>query len=427
MSLLRSPTITGEGTPTAFFTLPAFMRNLAPGDPNSEKYYSEAGWWVGWGGSGGRWLYIGSNSNNSSHARGWHADRPDVDDPTRKILPSYSRGFFLVPSEDDKVELTTTRSDRRLYFHLGNQRNGDFARHISRFVLPEETTIPVPKEPTVRARTWGKRYLDAREERFKDPEIIDPNDVVRTWVSRHGDHRLQYIREREQSIQPEQFLFVPHPDWDPEEAKPGAADRLQIHSFTLPGGTPEPGATFNRGLVRGVGYSHDHIPDFTIDPDNDDTFDENRPAGISLFPRSHRNPGTGITGRESRPMAPIGTRSMTSLIDSRDRYPPTFSNRSGTAPLPMPSMKHRRRICRSPAPRSTVPSIRAAATGLQWTTYLFRPDMTPGGHLGGRDRAITGDRTGAPPRSLHARLVLDAGSAALCNQRTLFPLPGRSI
>ena len=56
------------------------------------------------------------------------------------------------------------------------------------------------------------------------------------------------------------------------------------------------------------------------------------------------------------------------------------------------------------APNQQVPSAAilgsinsAAATGLQWTTYLFRPDITPGGHLGAKDHSINGESVGAPP------------------------------
>jgi uncharacterized protein (TIGR02600 family) len=39
----------------------------------------------------------------------------------------------------------------------------------------------------------------------------------------------------------------------------------------------------------------------------------------------------------------------------------------------------------------------APSTGLQWTTLLFRPDITPGGHLGSKDHSTKGNMPGAPP------------------------------
>lgn len=377
---------------------PIFLRNKSPGDSPGESRYSEANWWIGWGGSGGRWAYAGSDSNNDSHLNGWRppAGGSDFDDPSRRLINQYSRGFFLVPSADDSIELVINGTRKEVWFALGNQRNGDWAGHVTRVAVPEGMRFPVPEEPSERSFTWGQRYVDARQDGFKNPEIIDPNDVLRTWVSRHGDHRLQYIRERENSIPANEYLFVPHPDWDPEQPIADAETIKQIHSFTLPGGVPEPGATFRRGLVAGVDYADAIVPDFTIDPDRDDTFDANRPSGYpySLDPSETRDwdNGTGI--------APDG--SYWNKVDdvaqvSFGNEPPYFTRQVWDGSTPDGRDE-------TSAPNQQVPSgaifgsiNSAAASGLQWTTYLFRPEITDGGHLGARDRTVQGDRTGAPP------------------------------
>ncbi len=377
-----------------------WLRNKAPGDSTTESIYSAADWWVGWGGSGGRYIYLDTNSTN------WSISRPtngDVDDPTRKYPTVYSRGFFIVPSADTELTLSTTNSKKELYFEIGNQRDGDFASHVTRFLLPD-TVIPVPEEPASLEPTFGLRYKKAVTTKFTEPEVIDENDVVRTWISRHGDHRLTYVREREEgSVPSSQFMFVPHPDWDP--ANPTTAEaaksKKQIHSFTLPGGTPEPGATFKRGLVRGVSYPQDITPDFTIDPDTDPKFSQNRPAfpggpyPYALDPTETRDWDTG-TG-----IAPDGA--YWNKIDDvakqwQGTIPPYFAKHIWDG-------SSKNAFDETTAPNQQIPSAAifgsinsAAFSGLQWTTYLFRPDITPGGHLGAPDNSIIKKNAiGAPP------------------------------
>lgn len=393
----------------------SYLRGKAFGEDQGDPLYSPATWWVGWGGSGGRWMYAGSNANrNSSHMA---RERPSQSDLAMKLagfdsfdqrIPSqYARGYFIIPGE--VTEATVSRKGgSTLRFMLGNQRDADFAGHNTYLPVPAGMTIPIPEAPvTARFRsapTWGERYCSARGEMskpnnrhsysFEDPEILDPNDVVRTWVSRHGDHRLQYIRETEKSSLPaKKRLFIPHPGWDPESGAPDK-DEKQVHSFTLPGGEWEPGATYESVLVPGVDYPDSVRPDFTVAATNP-RFSENVPGTYpySVDPAETRDwdNGTGI--------APDGAywNKVDDVAHEGDGiYPPYFSKMwDGTKDQALDETS---------APNQQVPSAvilgsinSAPATGLQWTTFLFRPELAEEGHLGAGGRSITGDREGAPP------------------------------
>lgn len=357
-----------------------YLSGKAP-TPIQPSRDSDADWWVGWGGSGGRWMY------HSSYQR-----------------QVYSRGYFFVPSEDQTITVTcphnVASSRNVLTVAVGNQRNGDFQGKKLILQVPDEFQIPVPEEPTTLRDhpTWQSRYNKAKENRFVDPEILDPNDVVRTWVVRHGDHRLSYLREREGwDMEPRKRLFVPHPSWDPEGENAEAARTVkQIHSFVRAGGAPEPDATFQRGLVRGVEYAPEVRPDFTLDPDNNDSYEANRPPSypFALDPTETRDwtTGTGI--------APDGAY-WGKVDDVAHVYdgsiPPYFSKNvwDGVSPDQFDETNAPNQAVPSAVMFGSIPS--AASTGLQWTTLLFRPDITPGGHLGARDHGINGNMEGAPP------------------------------
>jgi uncharacterized protein (TIGR02600 family) len=287
---------------------------------------------------------------------------------------------------------------KTLYFAVGNQRDGDFAGHKLLMDLPWEIVLPVPKEPVRLKPTFGKRYEAASANRFSAPEVIDPSDVVRTFIPRHGDHRLTYLREREGWLMDRnKRVFTAHPEWNPTNpASAGSATKMQIHSFVYPGGEPEPGAVFRRGLVRGETYATSVQPDFTLDPDRDTDYAANRPAvyPYSLDPTDTRDfdNGTGI--------APDGAywNKPDDVAQQWDgTVPPYFSKNiwDGVVNSPLKETIAPNQMIPSAVMFGSIPS--AAFSGLQWTTYLFRPDITPGGHLGAADRTMAGNLAGAPP------------------------------
>lgn len=391
-------------------------------------------WWTGWGGSGGYWMYTDSDANGGSDA----AAVGDLDTPADSLTSpaQYSRGYFLVPANATKMTISSARTgalvERCLEIRVGNQRNGDYSGRRLQVEVPPNMVVPIPGKPMELAYTFSKRYKNARTyagNRFAKPEIIDGNDVVRTWVVRHGDYRLAYQRLREgagaNGVDPNKRLFVPHPAWDPAALTgswlEGSQLKGQIHAFTKAGGKPHktgkpgniwmPGVeyppTFGDGLneatlVRGANYnnlgiSSDYRPDFVV-PAESATFRANVPADYpySVRPSETRDwdNGTGI--------APDGAY-WNKPDDGAHVYvsttPPYFSAR------PWDGVNiNKRPVNQTTAPNQMIPSpvmfgslSSAPSTGLQWTTFLFRPDITPGGHLGSKDHSTKGNMSGAPP------------------------------
>ena len=392
----------------------------------ADTYKSDAKWWVPWGGSGGRWMYEDNNSTALPTPTEWPVGVADFDDPSLVYTNDYSRGFFLIPSTEKTVTLKCSRAvavpavARCLELSVGNQRNGDFAS--TRILLevpdmiipvPDAPDPPQPGKPDMRV-SYGVRLKNASANRYKNPEVLDPNDVVRTWVVRHGDFRLSHIRQNEGGAgfgsntgftDNNKRLFVPHPDWDPQGTKKDTTTR-QIHSFTKSGGAPETlpsspsNATFQRGLVKGITYGSNVQPDFTIEPDPavdpKTRFKANVPANYpySVDPSDTRDwdNGAGIAPdgaywNKSDDVAKVWDGSI----------PPYLSNAVWDGSLAGA-------VNQTTAPNQLIPSAvmfgsipSAASTGLQWTTYLFRPDITTGGHLGSKDNSTKGGMPGAPP------------------------------
>jgi uncharacterized protein (TIGR02600 family) len=381
-------------------------------------------WWVGWGGSGGYWLYADSNTNGGSGA----ASVADLDTASSTLSSpaQYSRGYFLVSSSATSMTVSSARTggvmvDRCVEIRVGNQRDGDYGGRRLMVEIPQNMVVPVPEAPTELGFTFSKRYKDARTKgggRFAQPELIDSGDVVRTWVVRHGDYRLPYQRLKEGAgntgMDAKKRLMVAHPAWDPATLNSSqlAASRLkrQVHAFTkaggkphLTGGTAAVAPTFGDGsvetnLVPGVIYNSSVRPDFVVDATTP-TFRANVPANYpySVNPMETRDwdNGTGIAPDGAYWNKPDdGARIYDGAI------PPYFS------PNPWDGVNiNQRPANQTTAPNQLIPSAimfgslpSAPSTGLQWTTFLFRPDITPGaGHLGSADHSTKGHLPGAPP------------------------------
>jgi uncharacterized protein (TIGR02600 family) len=365
---------------------------------------SKGTWWVGWGGSGGRWMYADNNSTGGSGAAGVI----DLDSEEHTYPNQYSRGYYLVSSYDTEMTVlfdraTDTRAaNARGTFEvaIGNQRDGDFAGHRLYAEVPEAgIVVPVPTSPAKLLPTIGRRLKESQnsgDNRYRNPssvvagaETIDANDVVRTWVVRHSDYRLCYIRQTEGTDLPiNERLFVPHPGWTPAAT--------QVHSFTKSGGAWEANAVKpTRGIVNGVAYPESVLPDFILDPAQPD-YSANKPSSYpySLDPTFTRDwdNGTGI--------APDGAywNKPDDVAKAWDgTIPPYFQTKNwdGVNVAATNDTTAPNQLMPSAVMFGSLPS--AASTGLQWTTYLFRPDITPGGHLGAKDHSTSGSLAGAPP------------------------------
>lgn len=393
---------------------------------------STGGWWTGWGGSGGYWMYADSDANGGADA----GEMPDLDVGSASLnSPAmYSRGYFLVPSSATSMTVssvrTTSLAQRCLEIRVGNQRNGDYSSRRLMVEVPANMVVPVPTKPLELGHTFSKRYKDARGsggDRFLKPDIIDSGDVVRTWVVRHGDYRLAYQRLREGAgaagVDPNKRLFVPHPAWDPASlnAPMLAASQLkpQIHSFVKSGGKPHPtgktgsehppiwgDGTSAASLVPDADYGNltsttphtsDYRPDFPVDG-NSAVFRANIPSNYpySVKPWETRDwdNGTGIA-----PDGAYWNKPDDGARISDGTIPPYFTS------TPWDGVNiNNRPANQTTAPNQLIPSPvmfgslpSAPSTGIQWTTYLFRPDITPGGHLGTKDHSTKGPLAGAPP------------------------------
>jgi uncharacterized protein (TIGR02600 family) len=414
-----------------------YLTEIKPQETPLAGRNTNGNWWVGWGGSGGYWMYADSDLNGASDA----AHVPDLDVAAHSLTSPamYSRGYFIVPENAATMIVSSLRTggttwDRCLEIRVGNQRNGDYSSRRLFLEIPDNMVVPVPSKRMDGGvyYTFSSRYKKARVsdtgDRFQTPELIDGNDVVRTWVVRHGDYRLAYQRLREGGsatsgnvFDPNKRLFVPHPAWDPANLSGTALTnsqlQTQIHAFVKAGGKPHstglassifaPGrrlipptfgdATTQANLVQNVTYNADYRPDFVV-PTTSPVFRANVPSSYpySVIPSETRDwdNGTGIA-----PDGPYWNKpdDIAKVYDGT--IPPYFT------PKPWDGIN----INSTPenqttAPNQLMPSAvmfgslpSAPSTGLQWTTYLFRPDITPGGHLGSEGHGISGSSPGAPP------------------------------
>ena len=350
-------------------------------------------WFTGWAGSMSRHLFadhVPAMTSGDIARHNFH-DEPRINNFTTRAydpitgeleIPAvYTRGYFIIPSS----ATTMTLSSGVVTISAEDQRYEVGSKYTYHLQFPT-TTVPVPEEPAERALTWRQRYLDAAQNDFANPELLDQNDTVRTVVVRHNDYRLVYMRQIESGLPQANRMFTPHPDYHD-------STRRQVHSFTLSDGAPEPGATFQRGLVNGVNYA-DHVrPDFPVSPANPvfGSHLSGYPHAIDPDLTRDWDNGTGI--------APDGA--YWTKVDDTARVfdgatPPYFHTLWDGADIHSGE--------ESIAPNQMVPSAvvfgsipSLAATGVPWTTYLFRPDITPNGHIGSANRGLTGAMPGAPP------------------------------
>lgn len=394
----------------------AYLTGINMPSTIASKQSQGAKWWVGWGGSSGRYHYIdpptdaiisGGYETNVKNVgvNNFYMTQFGETSSTSTHASQYSRGFYLVPSSDTHVTLKST-SPLELYSGYVNH-GPNHSRILHVITIPPNMVVPVPKAPVARKPTWRQRLIDASAARARLPEIIDPNDVVRTWTVRHGDYRLSSLRENERPVigQPSSLpekhrLFAPHPSWNPAELPASelitAQDTLQIHSFTKSGGEWEtPSARPSRGLANGVTYAAKNQPDFVRDPASAQYF-PGKPSSYpySVDPSETRDwdNGTGIA-----PDGAYWNKPDDVAQQWEGTIPPYFTAKPWDGVRP-------EQLNQTVAPNQLIPSAvmfgsisSGVHTGLPWTTYLFRPNLSPVGHLGEKGNAITGTLSGAPP------------------------------
>ncbi|HSJ02946.1 MAG TPA: Verru_Chthon cassette protein A, partial [Verrucomicrobium sp.] len=351
-------------------------------------------WWIGWGGSGGRCMFNGSDTTGLTGPT-TITNQKDPVTQQAEIPSIYTRGYFIVPSADPTMTLNTEKAagGKEAFVEIGiwARRDGIDRLDHCKFGKFPQVTIPVPTAPVTFLKpdgspmTWRERQDRARNGNFSDPEVIDASDVVRTLVVRHNDYRLALLRRREHMGAYEDRTYTTHPDYFD-------GSKRQVHSFTKVGGVPESGAVFRRGLVNTT-YASAVRPDFPIDP-ADPVFTSHL-KGAYPYPTDPEitrdwNNGTGI--------APDGA--YWNKPDDQARVydgtvPPYFNTKWDGVNVSNGE--------ETVSPNQQVPSgvifggiPSAAGLGVPWTTYLFRPDIN-GNHLGAEGRGILGPLAGAPP------------------------------
>jgi uncharacterized protein (TIGR02600 family) len=361
----------------------------------------EKSWWVGWGGSGGRFLFAGSDTDVGITGSLSPATDPITSAP--EIPAIYTRGYYIVPSDQETMTLGMSVPQNGTVDH-SYVEIGIWARRVGidrfdhcKFGHFPTTQIPVPTLPANpnllksdgSPTTWRERYDRIRGNNFANPELIDPNDTVRTLVVRSNDYRLAHLRRREHTGPSEKRTYTPHPDYFD-------TTKRHAHSFTKSGGEPEPGATFQRGLVN-TPYAANIRPDFPVSPSHP-SYNTQVPDGYpySIDPEITRdwNNGTGL--------APDGAY-WNKPDDMARRFngstPPYFHTLWDGAKDSGNYDNDEETI----APNQQIPSAvifggipSAAGDAIPWTTYLFRPDFG-NTHLGSANNGINGPLPGAPP------------------------------
>ncbi|WP_050027477.1 Verru_Chthon cassette protein A [Verrucomicrobium sp. BvORR034] len=351
-------------------------------------------WWVGWGGSGGRFVFTGSDTAGLTNP----GSITNLKDPVTgqgEIPAIYTRGYFIIPSADETMTLgmLAEPSGKEAFVEIGiwARRDGVDRTDHCKFGKFPQVVLPVPQPPSNLRKadgspmTWRERMDQTRNGNFTDPEVIDPSDTVRTLVVRHNDYRLALLRRREHIGPYENRTYTTHPDYFD-------SSKRQVHSFTRAGGVPEAGAVFRRGLVN-TPYATDVQPDFPVDP-ADPVFTSHL-GGSYPYPTDPEvtrdwNNGTGIVPDGAYWIKPDD------LARTFDGAVPPYFNRKWDGV----NLSNGEETI---SPNQQIPSAvifggipSAAGDGVPWTTYLFRPDLN-GNHLGAAGRGISGPLEGAPP------------------------------
>jgi len=257
---IGGPTVGDE----AGLTLPTYRINeFEFGDfPNRSlhAWIDDSGEFVGlrpWGGHGGTRLFStqpADDPNFPDHGFFW--EEPLIFDA------GMAEPFFRNTIQETQTLMTFTGSPDplavRLYDHSHNQLFGNFIQeYLIKFAHPQiagqPITLPTPSIDSSKPNTW--RWKDRVKAAIRDPDIlIQPGDVVRSVVLRHGDARVAAGKRLLDADS-----FVAHPDF---------ADRNKrhAHSLTMADGSKHVGYSSGRDFIPTARYPRAKEPDFPISP-----------------------------------------------------------------------------------------------------------------------------------------------------------------
>ncbi|MGI9243878.1 MAG: hypothetical protein ACR2RV_23985, partial [Verrucomicrobiales bacterium] len=115
----------------------------------------------------------------------------------------------------------------------------------------------VPTIDANKPQTW--RWKDRVRAAISDPGVlIQPGDVVRSVVLRHGDARVAAGKRLLDSDS-----FIPHPDFT-------NSNRRHAHSLTMADGSKHAGYSSGREFIPWAQYPDDKEPDFPVSPGDSD-------------------------------------------------------------------------------------------------------------------------------------------------------------
>ena len=246
----------------------------------------------------------------------------------------------------------------------------------------------------------------------------DHTDVVRSLIVGHGDYRLvalhvnpglfghsnvrHYSNDSTTGIRyGSRPMFAPAPGYFDQ-------DQATAHTLIGSGGDSRrfPGTVLpldqngsGRGLVPGVTYPEHLQPDFAHPPDAAEFRVAVPPSYLnhySIDPAVTRDWDNGVS------IAPDGAYWNKADEGARMGNVPYFERLARDFGLEASDEDETfspNRILPSAVAFGSIPSL--PLSYVPWTTFLFRPDLTPGGsHFGSRDRGLTGPLPGAPPDHL---------------------------
>jgi hypothetical protein len=362
-----------------------------------------------WGGSGGPEWHVAQQAGLGQNHRGFYLNAND-----RIPVPSNVTHLEL---RNIVIELATREG-----VHPDQQTSDSRILQRYRFAFPN-TKVPLPRyDPALDARTpWQNRIIGLNEGlplgTADSPGIHAPTgkggiirgddtDVIRSLVVGHGDYRLvsMHVNPGRHGYGSTRYgarqLFVPCQGYFDE-------NRYLAHSLVGSGGHSRryPGTTLplDRGLPRSlsltpVGAAHppDRQPDLPLLP-GEEGFTIHVPPSWPhpIDPALTRDWDNGVGPAPDGAywnLADGGARlGTTPYFDPLTRdFGPELDDEDETFPP--------NRLIASAVTFGSIPSL--PLSYIPWTTFLFRPDITPGGHFGSAGRSLTGPLPGAPPDHL---------------------------
>ena len=314
-------------------------------------------------------------------------------------------GYYIVETNDDKMHVATTDSSG---LRIGHQNaHYGVSEHAGNFmptniILPAEIPLPEIPDNSDLQREWSERIdrFVAELGNGVQTDVLDKNDVIRSFVFCHGDVRLGRIHNHLGHggqigwATPRNF-FVQHPEWN--------SDKRHVHTLYRLG---EPlhvdGAEpmSSQPLIRGAGYASAVVPDLGVSPDSPvfrkviDNPAVGAPYPFSTDPQvtGDWDTGPGLLRDGAYTNLPdYGTHPVSGVTPYFDpRFDQTlYHNQSTTSGPELTKPNH---FMPSAGMFGSQPSL--ALDFVAWTTFLFRPELNEPhvGHMG-RSRTQKGSST----------------------------------